>query len=38
MKSSSSLNPKASKIDIEKKPYENQLKFLNELKNKKPIQ
>ena len=37
-KSSSSLNPKASKIDIEKKPYENQLKFLNELKNKKPIQ
>jgi RHS repeat-associated protein len=34
-KSSSSLNPKASGADIEKKPYENQLKFINELIEKK---
>lgn len=34
-KSSSSLSPKASKADIEKKPYDNQLKFINELKKKK---
>lgn len=36
--SSSSLNPKASKAEIEKKPYENQLKFLGELLNIKPKQ
>jgi|LakMenE18May11ns_1017448.scaffolds.fasta_scaffold9847298_2 RHS repeat-associated protein len=33
-KSSSSLNPKASEADIEKKPYENQLKFISELMDK----
>ena len=33
--SSRSLNPKKSDIDIEKKPYKNQLKFINELEKKK---
>lgn len=34
-KSSRSLNPKATTEEIEKKPYENQLKFINELEKKK---
>jgi RHS repeat-associated protein len=35
--SSRSLNPKASDADIEKKPYENQLNFINELEEKKQV-
>jgi hypothetical protein len=34
-KSSRSLNPKGSNEEVEKKPYENQLKFINELEKKK---
>jgi hypothetical protein len=34
-KSSSALNPNSSSADIEKKPYENQLNFINELEKKK---
>lgn len=33
--SSSNLNPKASKASIERKPYANQIKFIDELEKKK---